>query len=70
MYFYKFFLRLVFFSTLFSSNAHAYVDGGTALLLLQGGFAAIGAALVFLRKPGQLIAKIFSRKKTTEKNDA
>lgn len=52
---------------LFSSTAHAYVDGGTLLLLLQGAFATIGAALVFLKKPGQLIAKILSRKK---KNDA
>lgn len=63
----KFLLRLVFLSALLSSNAHAYVDGGTALMLLQGAFAAIGAVLVFLKKPGQLIAKIFSRKK---KNDA
>lgn len=54
-------------SALLSSTAHAYVDGGTALLLLQGAFAAIGAALVFLKKPWQLIVKIFSRKK---KNDA
>ncbi|PVE44155.1 hypothetical protein [Limnohabitans planktonicus] len=62
--------EILILSTLFSSTAHAYVDGGTALLLLQGAFAAIGAALVFLKKPGQLIAKIFSRKKTSEKNDA
>jgi hypothetical protein len=63
-------LKALLLSSLFSSSAHAYVDGGTALMLLQGAFAAIGAALVFLKKPGQLIAKIFSRKKSTEKNDA
>jgi hypothetical protein len=63
----NFFLKFVFVSMLFSSTAHAYVDGGTLLLLLQGAFATIGAALVFLKKPGQLIAKILSRKK---KNDA
>lgn len=63
MYFFNYILRLVFFSAVFSSNAYAYIDGGTALLLLQGGFAAIGAVLVFLKKPGLLIAKIFSRKK-------
>lgn len=70
MYLFNYILRLAFFSAVFSSNAYAYVDGGTALLLLQGGFAAIGAVLVFLKKPGQLIAKIFSRKKTHERNDA
>jgi hypothetical protein len=48
---------------LFSSTAHAYVDGGTALLLMQGFFAAIGAVLVFFKKPWQLISKIFSREK-------
>ena len=66
----NFLVKIVILTALFSTTAHAYVDGGTALLLLQGAFAAIGAALVFLKKPWQLIAKIFSRKKTTEKNDA
>lgn len=60
-------IKAIVASFIFSTTAHAYVDGGTALLLLQGTFAAIGAALVFLKKPWQFMAKIFSRKK---KNDA
>ena len=57
------FLRTFFLSILFSSPAYAYIDPGSGLLLLQGLFAAIGAALTFLKKPRQLIAKLFSRKK-------
>jgi hypothetical protein len=60
-------LRALLMSAIFTTNAHAYVDGGTALLLLQGLFAGIGACLVFFKKPWQFITKLFSRDK---KNDA
>jgi hypothetical protein len=48
-----------------SSPAYAYVDPGSSLLLLQGLFAAFGAALTFFRKPWQMLAKLFSREKKT-----
>jgi len=50
------------------SSAYAYVDPGSALLLLQGLFASIGAALVFIKKPRQLIAKLFGRNKEIDKD--
>jgi hypothetical protein len=51
-----------------SSPAYAYVDPGSSLLLLQGLFAALGAALTLFKKPWQLLAKLFSREK--KKQDA
>ena len=62
---FKFVLKIFVVYSTFASAAYAYVDGGTALLLMQGAFAAVGAALAFLKKPWQLIAKIFGRKKNT-----
>src|SRR6185369_8095103 len=50
----------------FSTPAYAYVDGGSALFLLQGLFAAIGAALALIKKPRQLIAKLFGRRKDSD----
>jgi hypothetical protein len=51
-----------------SSPAYAYIDPGSSLLLLQGLFAALGAALTFFRKPWQMLAKLFTREK--KKTDA
>jgi hypothetical protein len=62
MIYLKLLVNVFLLNTLLSFPAYAYVDGGTALVLLQGIFAFIGAVLVFLKKPWQLIAKIFSRK--------
>jgi hypothetical protein len=62
----NFVFKVFILSALLSSNAHAYVDGGTALLLLQGAFAAIGAVLVFFKKPLHLIAKLFRWNKKTD----
>lgn len=55
--------RATLFWLVFSSPAYAYIDPGSALLLFQGLFAAIGAALTFITKPWQLIAKLFKRKR-------
>lgn len=62
----NYFFKIFVLSIALTTNAYAYVDGGTALLLLQGTFAAIGAALVFLKKPWALISKIFSRNKNKD----
>jgi len=62
----KIMLRIIFLNIIFSSPAYAYVDPGSALLLLQGLFAAIGAALTFIKKPWQLIAKLLGRKKNND----
>jgi hypothetical protein len=51
-----------------STPAFAYIDPGSSLLLLQGLFAAAGAALTFFKKPWQLLGKLFSREK--KKQDA
>jgi hypothetical protein len=58
-----FLFRTSFLWIALSSPAHAYVDPGSALLLFQGLFAAVGAALTFSKKPWRLIAKLFARKK-------
>lgn len=61
------FFRALLMCAILTPSAHAYVDGGTALLLLQGLFAGIGACLVFFKKPWQFMTRLFSRNK---KNDA
>lgn len=62
----KIVLRAVLLCVAFSSPAYAYVDPGSALLVLQSIFAIIGAALTFIKKPRQMIAKLFSRKKNND----
>ena len=47
----------------FSTPAWANIDPGSSLLLLQGVFAALGAALTFFKKPWQMLGKLFSREK-------
>ena len=51
-----------------STPAYAYIDPGSSLLMLQGLFAALGAALTFFKKPWQMLARLFSREK--KKQDA
>ena len=63
MNFFKLTLKSMILLILFSSTAHAYIDGGASLLLLQGFFAVLGAILIFFKKPWQLIVKIFRLKK-------
>jgi hypothetical protein len=58
--------RWVLLAVAFSSPAYAYIDPGSSLLLLQGLFAGIGAALTLIRKPWKLLAKLFSRLKKTD----
>ena len=41
--------------------AFAYVDPGSGMLLWQGLIAAIGALLMFLRSPWQIIKKFVDR---------
>jgi hypothetical protein len=56
-------LGLFILALALSSPAYAYVDPGSSLLLLQGLFAALGAALTFIRKPWQMLVRLFSREK-------
>ena len=63
----KIMLRVIFLCCIFPSSAYAYIDPGMGLLVLQGLFAGVGAALVFIKKPRQLIAKLFGRNKKIEK---
>lgn len=44
-----------------SLNANAYIDPGITGLLVQGLIAVIGGILVFLRKPLDLIKKLFKK---------
>jgi hypothetical protein len=43
------------------STAFAYIDPGSGMLLWQGLIAAIGAGLVFVRRPWQVIKKFLTR---------
>lgn len=60
-----YFLVLLFISP----NAHAYVDPGSSLLMLQGLLAAVGGVLIFIRHPIQT-AKSFWHKFKKPKNKA
>ena len=53
--------RVVYCWLLFSSTAWAYVDPGSGMLLWQGLIAAIGAVLIFLRNPIQVIKSWIDR---------
>jgi hypothetical protein len=48
-----------FLYLLLHSSAWAYVDPGSGMLIWQGVLAAIGAILVFLRNPLQVIKSWF-----------
>lgn len=53
----------LFFILLFVpvSNALAYVDGGTGMLLIQGFIALIGGAIFFLKNPIKVIKSWIER---------
>ena len=42
-------------------HAHAYIDPGTGMLLLQGLLAALGAFLVFVKHPVQTVKNLFRK---------
>ena len=56
-------LPLILFLTLVLavSDAHAYVDPGSGMLLWQGLIAAIGAVLIFVRRPVQTLKDFIRR---------
>ena len=45
----------------FTSSAWAYVDPGSGMLLWQGLVAAIGAVLIFVRNPIQIVKSWIAR---------
>jgi len=55
----KFFILIFVFFT--SLDAHAYIDPGSGLLLLQGIFALIGAVFVFIRSPLKALRRLVSK---------
>ncbi|MCZ8074550.1 MAG: hypothetical protein O9331_00180 [Acidovorax sp.] len=59
-------IKALIISAFLTPPAYAYVDGGTALFVLQGFFAALGAFLMFLKSPWRSIVRIFSRKKQVQ----
>lgn len=46
---------------LFPASAWAYVDPGSGMLILQGVLAALGAVIMFARKPMEAIKRLFRR---------
>jgi hypothetical protein len=44
-----------------SAPAHAYIDPGSAMLILQGLLAAIGGVMLFVRHPIQTAKKWMNR---------
>lgn len=55
------FVKIVFLSITLTAPAHAYIDPGSGMLLLQGLFAAVGGILAFVKKPREALAKLFRR---------
>lgn len=47
--------------SLFSLPAYAYIDPGSSLLLLQGLFAAIGAAFIFAKSIFRILSSAFRK---------
>jgi hypothetical protein len=54
-------IRAVLLCTLFASNAWAYIDPGSGMLLWQGIIAAVGAVLIFIKNPVQIIKSWIKR---------
>lgn len=52
---------LALLGTAMPLTAHAYVDPGTGMLLWQGLIAAVGAILVFVRKPMAALRRLIDR---------
>lgn len=57
---------LFFLMALYPNVAHAYIDPGSGMLMLQGIIAAIGACIAFVKNPVGKIKSIF--KKFNSKN--
>ena len=55
------YVRIFFLSVILTAPAQAYIDPGSGMLLLQGLFAAVGGILAFVKKPREVIAKLFRR---------
>ena len=47
-------------------SAHAYIDPGSSMLLLQGVMAAVGGALIFVRHPIDSAKNIFKKLKSSK----
>lgn len=54
-------LRTAFLLLILSTNAQAYVDPGSGMLLWQGLVALVGAILIFFRNPIQVIKSWIDR---------
>jgi uncharacterized membrane protein YhaH (DUF805 family) len=54
---------VVFVLTLLPLQAHAYVDPGTGMLLIQGLIALIGGVIVFVRNPVATVKRWMERRK-------
>ena len=46
---------------LYAASAHAYIDPGSSLLMLQGVLAFIGGLIVFVRNPVQKLKNFWQR---------
>jgi hypothetical protein len=54
-------LKVVLLWAIVTSPAFAYIDPGSGMLLWQGVVAAIGAVILFLRNPIQVIKSLIKR---------
>jgi hypothetical protein len=54
-------LKFILFGLILHSNAQAYVDPGSGMLIWQGLVAFIGAVLIFFRNPIQAIKSWIDR---------
>lgn len=54
-------LRLLLATLFLPVTAHAYVDPGMGLLMLQGLFAALGAVVIFVKNPIQSLRRLIAR---------
>ena len=46
---------------LWPADAHAYVDPGSGMLIWQGLVALIGAVIMFMRQPKEMLKKLLER---------
>ncbi len=52
---------LLILAALWIPSAHAYIDPGSGMLLLQGLIAVIGAIIVFVRHPVDTLKRLYRR---------
>ena len=50
-----------FMCLFYAASAHAYIDPGSSLLLLQGVLAFVGGLIVFVRNPVRKLKKFLQR---------